>query len=48
MDYTHSILHAVYSYTLNGEYCGDWELNPETAMQAMQTLDFTDVIQHWD
>ena len=46
---TYKIKHVIMAYIFNGEYCGDWELNPETfEKKAWNGRDFTDVIKKWD
>ena len=44
---TYEPQHAVMGYYFNGEYCGDFELNPKTLMDARSNRDFTDVIKQW-
>ena len=45
--YTHTVKHAVLGYRFNGEYCGDFELNPATLGSAKRNKDFTDVLKVW-
>ena len=35
-------------YIFEGEYCGDFELNPATLLESKNKKDFTDVIEVWE
>ena len=45
---TMQVLQAFLAYIFNGEYCGDFELNPATFEESYKNKDFTDVINKWD
>ena len=35
------------AYVFEGQYCGDFELNPATINEARENRNFTDVIKKW-
>ena len=45
---TFELKHVLLGYLMNGDYCGDFELNPETFHDSKKNRDFTDVIKKWE